>query len=63
MASRTPEGKHVARFIILKKNATDEKFIRAYGLPGFYATREEAQKALDAYTVKFSDVQFKIRQK
>jgi hypothetical protein len=62
MASRTPEGKHVTRFIVLKKALSDEKFVRSYNIPEFFATREEAQAAI----VKRSDsqyVQYKVRQK
>lgn len=61
--SRTAEGKHTTRFIILRKNASDTTFTRSVSLPGFYATKELAQAAIDATASNYPDVQFKVRQK
>jgi hypothetical protein len=63
MTSRTPEGKHVARFIILKKAQGKEKFVRSMSLPGFYLTRAEAETAVNNNQGQFPNVQYKIRQK
>jgi hypothetical protein len=63
MASRTPEGKHVTRFIVLKKALSDEKFVRSYNIPEFFATREEAQAAIVKGRSDNQDVQYKVRQK
>ena len=61
--SRTPEGKHVKRFIVLKKAHFDEKFTRSASLPGYYLTKEEAQAAVAANQHNFPEVAYKIRQK
>jgi hypothetical protein len=63
MASRTPEGKHVTRFIVLKKALSDEKFVRSYNIPEFFATREEAQAAIVKARPDNQYVQYKVRQK
>jgi hypothetical protein len=63
MASRTPEGKHVTRFIVLKKNSTDTKFIRSFNSPGHFETRELAQAAADESKLQYPEVQYKVRQK
>jgi hypothetical protein len=63
MASRTPEGKHVTRFIVLKKNSEDTKFVRSYTAPGHFETRELAQAAADEAKDKYPEVQYKVRQK
>ena len=63
MASRTPEGKHTKRYIVLKKNDTDEKFVRSYGIPQFFLTREEAQAAVDKIQTLYPTVSYRIRQK
>jgi hypothetical protein len=53
MASRTADGKHTKRFIILKKGLSDLEFTRSYNLSGFYETKERAQAAIS----------YKVRQK
>ena len=71
MASRTPEGKHVTRFIVLKKNSEDTKFVRSYNVPQFFATRELAQAAVEGIQQaavegiqqRYPNVQYKVRQK
>ena len=63
MASRTPEGKHVTRFIVLKKSQFDEKFVRSNAVPGHFETRELAQAAADEAKDKYPEVQYKVRQK
>jgi hypothetical protein len=63
MASRTAEGKHVTRFIILKKNGSDEKFVRSLSVPGYFETRELAQAAADESKLQYPSVQYKVRQK
>jgi hypothetical protein len=61
--SRTAEGKHTKRFIVLKKGTSDTDFTRSVSLPGFYGTRELAQAAIDANAVNYPNVQYKVRQK
>jgi hypothetical protein len=63
MTSRTPEGKHTKRFIVLKKNSMDEKYVRSLNLPQAFETKELAQTALAIHALKFPKVQYKIRQK
>ena len=65
MASRTPEGKHTKRFIVLKKSESngDTAFTRSYNVPGFFETRELAQAAIDASGSKNPTTQYKVRQK
>ena len=64
MASRTPEGKHVTRFIVLKKkDGLDEKFVRSLSVPGYFETRELAQAAADESKAQYPEVQYKVRQK
>ena len=46
MASRTAEGKHTTRFIILTKGYEGLVWTRSISMPGFYATKEEAQNAI-----------------
>jgi hypothetical protein len=64
MASRTPEGKHVTRFIILVAGE-DKQFVRAGndGLAGFFLTKEAAQAALDTPGNKSEWLTYRIRQK
>jgi hypothetical protein len=59
--SRTAEGKHTKRFIVLKKNPSDTEFARSATLPASYETRELAQAAIDA--IGATDIQYKVRQK
>ena len=65
MASRTPEGKHVTRFIVLKKSANmgDTKFIRSLNIPEAFETKEAAQTAIDTRGVVADGLQYKVRQK
>ena len=65
MASRTPEGKHVTRFIILVAAGEDKQFVRSGddGLTGFFLTKEEAQAALDTPGNKSEGLTYRIRQK
>jgi hypothetical protein len=67
MVSRTPEGKHVTRFIVLKKssNRGDEKFVRSYNIPEFFATRELALAAVAERGVRnpVGTLEYRVRQK
>src|ERR1039457_6942385 len=65
MTSRTPEGKHVTRFIVLKKSANmgDSKFIRSINIPEAFETKEAAQTAIDTRGVVADGLQYKVRQK
>jgi hypothetical protein len=63
MASRTPEGKHVTWFIVLKKkDGLDEKFVRSLNVPGYFETRELAQAAADESKLQYPSVQYKVSQ-
>jgi hypothetical protein len=61
--SRTADGKHTKRFIVLKKNSDDVKFVRSFSIPGFFETRELAQAQIDKVSPNCPNVQFKVRQK
>ena len=63
MASRTAEGKHVTRFIVLKKSIRDVGFVRSANIPEFFLTREEAQAAILARRSGDPTTQYKVRQK
>ena len=63
MASRTAEGKHTTRFIVLTKGYAGLAWTRSISMPGFYATKEEAQNAISGKQNWFPGVQFKVRQK
>ena len=63
--SRTPEGKHVKRFIVLKKSQVngDTEFVRSLNIPEYFETKEAAQAAVEARGVKTVGTFYKIRQK
>ena len=61
MQSRTPEGKHTKRFIVLLKLDAGKTYIRSDSIPEFFATREAAQAAVT--TRGSSNCTYKIRQK
>ena len=63
--SRTPEGKHVTRFIVLRKNASDTKFVRSVAVPDYFATKElaQAEVAMKELAALYPNVQYKVRQK
>lgn len=61
MTSRTPEGKHTKRFIILKRDVYTNSYTRSQNIPEAFPTREEAQTAID--NRGSSGVTYKIRQK
>ena len=67
MTSRTPEGKHVTRFIVLKKSSNngDTKFVRSIKIPEFFLTREAAHTAILERGVKnpVGTLEYKVRQK
>lgn len=64
MASRTAEGKHTKRFIIMVKSVGDYSRSGNDGLRGFFATKEEAQAALDPQKGLISEgLTYKVRQK
>ena len=63
MASRTPEGKHTPRYIVLKKILGEEKYTRSASLSGYYLTRAGAEAAVAEVQPLFPTVQYKIRQK
>ena len=65
MQSRTPEGKHTKRFIILVAGP-DKRYFRSGndGLRGFFATKEEAQAALEpSKGLASTGLTYKVRQK
>ena len=65
MASRTLEGKHVTRFIVLKKSIDngDTKFVRSINIPEFFTTREAAAEAIVVRRSGNPTAQYKVRQK
>ena len=67
MASRTAEGKHTKRFIVLKKSSNngDEKFVRSINIPEFFETRELALAAVAERGVRnpVGTLEYKVRQK
>jgi septal ring-binding cell division protein DamX len=65
MLSRTPEGKHTKRFIVLKKSESngDTKYVRSVVVSGFFPTKEEAQAAVEARGSKLEGTTYKVRQK
>lgn len=65
MTSRTPEGKHTKRFIVLKKSESngDTTFVRSINIPEAFETKELAQAAIEARRSNFSTTQYKVRQK
>ena len=63
MTSRTLEGKHVTRFIVLEKASFDEKFVRSNAVPGHFETRELAQSGIDRIQAAYPNVTYKVRQK
>ena len=65
MASRTLEGKHVTRFIVLKKSIDngDTKFVRSFNIPEFFSTREAAAAAIAERRSENPTTQYKVRQK
>ena len=67
MASRTAEGKHTTRFIVLKKSSNngDTKFVRSINIPEFFHTREAAQAAILERGVKnpVGTLEYRVRMK
>ncbi len=63
MASRTADGKHTKRFIVLKKSESDDKFVRSISVPQYFETKELAQAAIDGIRTQYPDVEYKVRQK
>ena len=65
MTSRTPEGKHTKRFIVLKKSEgnLDTKFVRSVNIPEAFETKELAQSAIAERRSVVTTTQYKIRQK
>ena len=65
MQSRTPEGKHTTRFIVLKKSGTngDTTFVRSTNIPEAFETKELAQAAIEARGSNLPTTQYKVRQK
>ena len=61
--SRTADGKHTKRFIILRKGSCDEKFTRSIAFPYFYETKELAQSAIAAMQARCPGIHYKVRQK
>jgi hypothetical protein len=63
MVSRTPEGKHTKRFIVEVKTESNDKYYRSGNqvINGFFATREEAQTALEAHGSE--GLKYRVRQK
>jgi hypothetical protein len=63
MASRTPEGKHTKRFIVLERNEKG-KFVRSALIPAFYETKDTARFDVDNFVKESGlNIEFKIRQK
>ena len=65
MQSRTAEGKHTKRFIVLKKSVLngDEKYIRSVNIPEYFETKELALVAIEARRSEVPTTQYKVRQK
>ena len=63
MTSRTADGKHTKRFIVLKKNESNEKFIRSVIIPEYFETKELAQAAIKARGSDNPLTVYKVRQK
>ena len=64
MQSRTLEGKHTKRFIIEYRFLGKWNRSANDGLEGFFATREEAQAAIDPTKGLISDtLDYRVRQK
>lgn len=63
MTSRTADGKHTKRFIVLKKREVDEKFFRSVNIPEYFETKEQAQEAITARRSSNPLTVYKIRQK
>ena len=64
MASRTADGKHTKRFIVLKKEeGADVDYVRSYSIPEHFETKELAQVAIEARGSKNPKITYKVRQK
>ena len=63
MTSRTPEGKHTKRFIVLVKGVYGGTYYRSGNvvINGFFATKEEAQAAIVLHGSP--GMTYKVRQK
>lgn len=63
MKSRTADGKHTKRFIVLVKDDFYGKYIRSGNdvIEGFFATKEEALKAVKLHGS--AGLTYKVRQK
>lgn len=61
MKSRTEDGKHTPRFIVQFKTVLNTYRSNNDGLKQAFATREDAQAAIDVYGSP--NVSYKIRQK
>lgn len=59
MNSRTADGKHTARFIVLIK--TMAGYERSFSIPEYFPTRDAAQTAIT--TRGLFGVEYKVRQK
>jgi hypothetical protein len=63
MTSRTAEGKHTKRFIVLKKGASDTSFVRSKNIPEAFETRELAEAAVVERRSPVEITLYKVRQK
>jgi hypothetical protein len=63
MQSRTPEGKHTKRFIVLMKDEYYGTWVRSGNnvISGFFPTKEEAQEAIKLYGS--AGLTYRVRQK
>lgn len=63
MKSRTADGKHTKRFIVLVKADFENKYSRSSNnvIEGFFATKEKALKAVKLYGS--TGLTYKVRQK
>ena len=65
MTSRTADGKHTKRFIVLKKSESngDTEFVRSINIPEYFETKELAQAAIKARGSDKPTTVYKVRQK
>ena len=63
MKSRTADGKHTKRFIVLVNAGGDGKYIRSSNnvIEGFFPTKKEALKAVKLHGS--AGLKYKVRQK
>ena len=65
MKSRTADGKHTKRFIVLVNSDSDGKYIRSGNnvIEGFFPTKKEALKAVKLHGSAGLGLKYKVIQK